>query len=152
MTSARSTFLVDTSVLVYAYDRNEPAKRQAATRLYADLSASGAGALSVQILGEFFNATTRRLRPRLPIPDAIDAVTDLWFSWRILDLVPQLVIDAMRGVESYRISYYDAMVWATAKHYGVPFLLSEDLNDGQLIEGVRIINPFAKEFDVRILS
>lgn len=152
MTSARSTFLVDTNVLVYAYDQNEPQKREIAIRLYRDLVASGIGALSVQILGEFFSATTRRLRPPLPIPDAIDAVTDLWLSWRVLDLVPQLVIEAMRGVESYKLSYYDALIWATAKHYGVPFLLSEDLNGGQVIDGVRIINPFAAGFDAGILS
>jgi predicted nucleic acid-binding protein len=134
------------------YDQNEPLKRERAIATYERLLALGVGALSVQILGEFFNATTRRLKPPLPVADAIEAVSDLCRGWRILELQFQHVLDAVRAVERYKLSYYDALIWATARHYGIPFLLSEHLNAGQIIEGVRIVNPFAPDFDMRILS
>jgi predicted nucleic acid-binding protein len=133
------------------YDQNEPLKRERAIVIYERLLALGVGALSVQILGEFFNATTRRLKPPLPLSDAIEAVSDLCRGWRVLELQFQQVLDAVRAVERYKLSYYDALIWATARHHGIPFLLSEDLNAGQIIEGVRIVNPFAPDFDMRIL-
>jgi predicted nucleic acid-binding protein len=152
MTSAPSIFLVDTNVLVYMYDQNEPAKRARAIALYERLLDLGIGALSVQVLSEFFTATTRRLKPRLPIADAIEAVSDLCRAWRVLELQPQQVLDAIRAVEAYKLPYFDALVWATARQHGIPFLLSEDFNSGQLIEGVRFVNPFAADFDLSILS
>lgn len=152
MTNASIAFLVDTNVLVYAFDQADPAKRTRAIEVYKELQESRLGALSVQVLGEFFNATTRRLRPRLPVKEALDAVIELYRSWEVFDLYSPMVIDAVRGVSDHRLSYWDALIWATAKHNGVPFLLSEDLNDGQVIEGVRIVNPFTTSFDLRVLS
>ena len=152
MTNAPSIFLVDTNVLVYLYDQNEPAKRERAIALYGELLALGVGALSVQVLNEFFNATTRKLKPRLPIADAIEVVSDLCRAWRVLEVQPQQVLEAIRAVEAYKLSYFDALIWASAKHHHIPFLLSEDFNTGQIIEGVRFINPFAPEFDLRLLS
>jgi len=51
--------------------------------------------------------------------------------------------EAMRAVGVYRIGFWDAMPWATARRAGVSILFSEDFQDGQTIEGVRILNPFA---------
>ena len=152
MTSGPSIFLVDTNVLVYMYDQNEPVKQDRAIVLYERLLALGLGALSVQVLNEFFNATTRKLKPPLPIVDAIEVVSDLCRAWTVLELQPQQVLEAVRAVQAYKLSYFDALIWATARHHDIPFLLSEDLNDGQLIEGVRIVNPFAPSFDMAILS
>lgn len=152
MTSGPSIFLVDTNVLVYMYDQNEPAKRERAYAVYERLLALGAGALSVQVLNEFFNATTRKLKPRLPIADAIEIVTDLCRAWRILDVQAEQVLNAVRAVDAYKLSYFDALIWACARQHNIPFLLSEDFNTGQIIEGVRFINPFAPDFDVSILS
>jgi predicted nucleic acid-binding protein len=152
MTNGRSTFLVDTNVLVYGYDNSNQAKQERAITLYESLLAAGTGALSVQILGEFFNASTRRLKPLLTVEAATEAVVDFRRSWRVFDLYPQMVLDAVRAVAAYKLPYFDALIWATAKHNDVPFLLSEDFNTGQLIEGVRIVNPFAPDFDMAILS
>src|SRR5687768_7199669 len=110
MTSDPSIFLVDTNVLVYMYDQNEPVKRERAIALYERLLALGVGALSVQILNEFFNATTRKLRPRLPIVDAIEVVSDLCSAWKVLDLQNQQVLDAIRAVAAYKLSYFDALI------------------------------------------
>ena len=59
-------FLVDTNLLVYIYDRSEPAKQKIAETLYDRLTLSGRGVISTQIMAEFFNVTTRRLSQPLP--------------------------------------------------------------------------------------
>jgi len=151
MTSGPSTFLVDTNVLVYGEDPRDPNKHQKAIEVLAALASAGTGAVSVQILGEFFSATTRRIKPPLSRESASEAVARLYEALTVYDLRGPMVLDALRGVNQYRISYYDALIWATARYHGVPFLLSEDLNAGQIIEGVQIINPFAPEFDLAVL-
>jgi predicted nucleic acid-binding protein len=58
----------------------------------------------------------------------------------------------MRAVRQYKLSFYDSIIWATAKHNDVPYLLSEDGQDGRWIEGVQIVNPFDPGFDLNLLS
>ena len=152
MTSAPSTFLVDTNVLVYGEDVRDAKKQQKAIDLLAALSEAQTGAVSVQILGEFFNATTRRIKPPLSREAAANAVERLAEALPVFDLRGAMVYDALRGVTQHNLSYYDGLIWATARFYGVPFVLSEDMNSGQVIEGVRIINPFAPDFDLAVLS
>ena len=52
--------------------------------------------------------------------------------------------DAIRAVRVHRLAFWDAMLWATARRAGVRFLVSEDFQDGQTIEGVRVVNPFGE--------
>jgi predicted nucleic acid-binding protein len=74
------------------------------------------------------------------------AAADFVDGWRSVMLVePSTIADlgeAMRAVGAYRLAFWDAMLWATARRAGVRTLLSEDFQDGQTIEGVRIVNPF----------
>ena len=65
---------------------------------------------------------------------------------------PVNVMEALRAVREHRLSYYDALIWATARLNGVPFLLSEDGQDGRLIEGVRTLNPLNPAFDLGSLK
>ena len=58
----------------------------------------------------------------------------------------------VRGVSQHKWSYWDSLVWATAKVNGVPTVMSEDFSDGALVEGVRFLNPFAATFDLTLLE
>jgi predicted nucleic acid-binding protein len=62
------------------------------------------------------------------------------------------VIEAIRGARRYQFGYFDALIWATAKLNGIPNILSEDGQDGQLTEGVRRLNPLLPSFNVAQLS
>lgn len=64
--------LVDTNVLVYAYDRSEPERQQRAFEVLDRLSMSNAGVFSTQVFSEFFVAVTRKIATPLPVPDACD--------------------------------------------------------------------------------
>ena len=67
-------------------------------------------------------------------------------SFSIFDLTPMVVLEALRGVRDYQLSYYDAQVWATARLNQVPVIFSEDFNSNATLEGVRFVNPFASDF------
>ena len=147
----RSACLVDTNVLVYAYDPTNAAKQGRAATVLAVLGDRGLGMLSPQILGEFFVVVTRRIPKPLTIADAERSVTNYLRSWTICDLTGWTVLEAVMGVERHRLSYWDSLVWATAKLNQIPVVLSEDFVDGQMIEGIRFLDPFRSGFDVHSL-
>jgi predicted nucleic acid-binding protein len=148
MIDAPVSFLVDTNVLVYAYDRREPTKRTQAIFLLRRLGMDRSGALSAQILGEFFVTVTRKIVPPLMLPEVERSLTNYARSWPVLDVTAAAVLEATRAVGRHQLSYWDALIWATAKLNGVPNVLSEDFSDGVLVEGVRFLNPFAPHFDL----
>jgi predicted nucleic acid-binding protein len=98
-------WLVDTNVLVYAYDRSEPTKRRLAFDVLDRLAAARQGALSVQILSEFFVVVTRKIPDPVPVPAAARSVENHLRSWRVLAITPLLVYEAMRGVTRHHMSY-----------------------------------------------
>jgi predicted nucleic acid-binding protein len=133
------TFL-DTNILVYALDEKEPEKRDTARRL---LSSAGQGefVLSTQILSEFYTVVTRKLAE--PIPEATAAaVVDQLSVNPIVPLDSTLVKAAIQTSRSSQLSYWDGLIVASAAAGGCERLLTEDLNDGQLIGSVRVENPF----------
>lgn len=152
MRSGPSTFLVDTNVLVYAYDSRDQTKRDRAVLVLEELGRSRLGALSVQVLGEFFWTTTRKLPAPLTAAEAERNLIDFARSWTIFDLNASIVLEAVRAAQRHSLAYWDGLIWATAKMNGVPNILSEDFAHGMLLEGVRILNPFSERFDLSLLQ
>jgi predicted nucleic acid-binding protein len=140
--------LIDTNVLVYAHDRSEPIKQAHALRVLDRLQATGIGALSVQTLSEFFNATTRRIKSPLSLEDAARQIERLIRSWIVFDLTPMAVLEATRGVRTHQFSYWDAQIWAVARLNQISIVFTEDIPSAPSIDGVRFINPFASDFDL----
>jgi predicted nucleic acid-binding protein len=140
--------LVDTNVLVYFYDPNSPEKQKDAGAVLDRLHETGLGRLSVQTLAELINAAMRKLDPPFTPLQAMEQASFFAASWQILDLTPQIVLEAVRGVRDHALAYYDAQIWAAARLNQIPVIFSEDFQDGQVLEGVRFVNPFKKGFDV----
>jgi predicted nucleic acid-binding protein len=141
--------LLDTNVLVYAYDRSEPAKQAQALQLLNDLAARRAGLISVQVLIEFYNAVTRRIAAPLTPEQAYARIKNLVAAWPVLEITPLIAIEAARGASQHQMRIWDAQIWATARLNQIPVVLSEDFSDGTVIEGIRIVNPFAAIFQAR---
>jgi predicted nucleic acid-binding protein len=152
MTSGSSVFLVDTNVLVYAYDPTDGEKRERAIEVLESLGIRQIGSLSAQILGEFFVTATRKIPSSLTEAEAERSVANYVRSWVVYDLTTFIVLEAMRGLQRHHLSYWDSLIWATAKLNYVPNVLSEDFSDGALLEGVRFLNPFAKTFELTSLQ
>ena len=141
--------LLDTNILVYAYDPADPLRQTQAIELLDRLHILGLGRLSSQALAEFMNALIRPshgMPPRLTVDEAISTVQHFINHFEIYPLTPLTIIEAGRGVRDHQLPYYDAQVWATARLNQVTALFSEDFNDGAILEGVRFINPFAARF------
>lgn len=138
--------LVDTNVLIYLYDQNQPDRQSRAVEVLDQLELRGLGRLSVQNLAEFFSVSTKKLSPPLSPSEALEQVNLFTRVWPIYDLTPLIVLEAGRGVRDYQLSYYDAQIWATARLNQIPIIFSEDFNVGASLEGVQFINPFAPEF------
>ncbi len=140
MTSAPIVF-VDTNVLVYAEDRAHPSKHEAARGWLRALWLRRLGRVSTQVLNEFYSVTTRKLKPAMPAGDARAEVRryQRWQPW----MVDHATVEAAWAVESrYGLSYWDALMVAAAQQQGCAALLTEDLQHDQVVDGVRILNPF----------
>lgn len=141
-------YFVDTNVIVYAHDRSEPQKQQRALEILEYLSSNNRGAISTQILSEFFVTATRKITIPLTVRDAYAQIEAFSRSWPILSITSLIVLEAARGVRDYQLNFWDAQLWAAAKLNQLPFIVSEDFNSGATIEGVRFINPFADDFQI----
>ena len=133
---------VDTNILVYAEQPEAGAKHEAACAVLRDLWAARDGALSAQVLQEFYVTVTRKIAKAYS-PETALRVLGNYLAWIVVPLDGALVIEAVRIQQDAQLSYWDAAIVAAAVSAGADELLSEDLNDGQVIRGVRIRNPLA---------
>lgn len=132
---------VDTNVLVYAYDISAKEKHKTALSIIEDLWHSGNGLLSTQVLSEFFVVTTRKIPNPLSVTIAKSIIKDL-LTWDVVSIYGESVMDAIEIHQQYNLSFWDAMIIESAVRGGASLLLSEDFSDGQVIEGIKIQNPF----------
>src|SRR4051794_39594466 len=132
---------VDTNILIYAHDAHAGTKQATARDVLRDLWARRAGVLSTQVLQEFYVNVTRKIATPLPKPSA-RAVVDSYTVWCI-DTTPAEIAAAFRIENEAGIGFWDALIVAAARRAGADRILSEDLNPGQIIAGVRIENPFS---------
>jgi len=130
---------VDTNVIVYAFDVGNDRKRQVALELLGDPSLQLV--VSVQVLSEFYWTVTRKLVPPLEAEAAHDVVRHL-SEGEVVPIDASLVDAAITLARQHRLAVWDAAILAAARRSGCSELLTEDLDDGAIIEGVRIRNPF----------
>ncbi|MGH7911757.1 MAG: PIN domain-containing protein [Candidatus Dormibacteraceae bacterium] len=133
---------VDSNVLVYANDRSAAAKRCRAAALVAQLATSRLGAVSVQILQEFFVTATRKLPQPLPVADAAAIIADLG-TWHVHSPQASDVLRAVELQQRFSLSFWDAMILHSASALRCQILWSEDLAHGRRYDGVEVRNPFA---------
>lgn len=137
------TFFVDSNVLVYRRDSSERSKQPRAAEWIEALWRTGRGRLSVQVLEEFYQVTTRRLRPGLPKQEARSEVRD-FVAWSPVALTPAVLDQAWDVEERYKLSFWDSVIVAAAQGAGCRYLLSEDLQAGQDLDGVLVVDPFVE--------
>jgi predicted nucleic acid-binding protein len=132
---------VDANVLVYAEDRDAGDKHLIARDLVANLWRTGDGVLSIQVLQEFFVTVTRKLPQPLRPKEAL-AIVEQYLTWRVVVNTGDLLLAGIRLASDLKISFWDALVIQAARTEGCDRLLTEDLNHGQRIGDLTIINPF----------
>ena len=138
--TAELTF-VDTNVLLYAHDRAAGRKREIASTLLEHLWNTRSGALSTQVLQEFYVNATRKLPKRLTAPQA-RAVVDRYATWRVHRVDPSDIVAASELEQRHLQSFWDALVIVSAARIGATTLASEDMQPGRRIAGLEIVDPF----------
>ncbi len=135
-----STVFVDTNVLLYAQDPRAPAKCDAAERWLSHCWTGRIGRISTQVLNEFY-VNVRRVAPRFTVAAARELVLRYraWSPWVVDDGTVDL---AWQLQDRFSLSYWDSLMVAAGQQQGCAYLLTEDLQHEQRIDGIRILNPF----------
>jgi len=138
--------LLDTNILIYTFDPRDEVRQEHVIAVLLKLEENEQGCLSVQCLSEFANAAITKLR--LSAGDIMAKINEWQNVFPVFNLMPQIILEATRGVRDHKLSFYDAQIWASAKLNQVPVIFSEDFQNGQTLEGIRFVNPFANEFTI----
>jgi predicted nucleic acid-binding protein len=137
-----SVDFLDSNILIYQFDRKALQKRSIARDIVADALTTNSALISFQVVQETLNVITRKL----PIPmaelDVQDVLNNILLP--LMRVMPSaaLYTDALRIAQRYQFSFYDSMIVAAAQSAGCKRLLTEDMQHGQVIDGLRIVNPF----------
>ena len=134
-----SVEFVDTNILVYAHDGGAGAKHARSVELLTNLFENQAGALSTQVLSEFYAAATKKLR--MTSQQAEEVIADL-AGWTLHRPSHADLIRAAQLHRRHKISWWDALIVTSAIQLECDLLWSEDLSDGRRYETVTIRNPF----------
>jgi predicted nucleic acid-binding protein len=141
MNAVRNLQFVDTNILIYAHDRSAGPKHARARELIRQLWQSKEGCLSLQVLQELYVNITQKVANPLASETAAQIIADL-SVWQIHTPGVEDVLDATRLQNRYSISFWDAMIIASAMQLGCATIWSEDLNPGQAYDRVAVRNPF----------
>lgn len=133
---------VDSNVLVYCRDSTEPQKQKQAMAWMAELWATRNGRVSFQVLQEFYVIVTHKLKPGLDREAARRDVRSL-LSWHPLTTDVRILEGAWVIQDRYKISWWDSLIASTAQVANCRFLLSEDLQEGQHLGNLQVVNPFS---------
>lgn len=137
-TSDDKIFL-DTNILCYLYDCRDLAKQNRAQKIFNELLALGTIQISVQVLQEFCNVCLNKIH----IPnEKVHEYLKLFAQLPVYLNDSQTILSALEIKDKTQFSFWDSLILVAAEETECNMLLSEDLNDGQVVNGLRIINPF----------
>lgn len=132
---------VDTNILIYAHDIDAGRKREVAQNLLRELWKDRNGVVSMQVLQEFYVNAVRKIALPLSKSQA-RAIISNYTPWCVETGWGDLSV-AFQIEDEAQVGFWDALIIASAMKSGASRLLTEDLNPGQVIRGLRIENPFA---------
>jgi predicted nucleic acid-binding protein len=133
---------VDTNIFIYYLDEANPKKFQASRLWLAELWKSRQGRVSFQVLQEFYSTATKkwpalRTEVRAEVRDLLD--------WHPVTIDAEILETGWRIQERFQLSFWDSLIVAEAKAASCPYLLTEDLQADQDLDGVRVVNPFRSD-------
>ena len=132
---------VDTNIFIYALDRSDPTRGEIARALLLQLMQEGAIRTSAQVLQELYVTATRKIKTPIPPAKALRYLDQI-ASFPVYSPDYGAVREAIELSIHSKISMWDSLVVVAAARSGAARLFTEELNDGQTIMGVEIVNPF----------
>ena len=138
--SDKTKVFFDSNILVYFADSADPQKQQIAENLIKNAVINDNGVISTQSLQEFFAATTRKLL--CTKEKAKEYVENFSNSFTVEQISVPLILKAIDISIKNQFSFWDSLILSAAIQSGCIICYSEDISNGQIIEGVKIVNPF----------
>lgn len=135
------TYFVDTNILVYARDASDPDKQNTAHAWLRFLWEKQLGQISFQVLQEYYVTVTQKLNPGMNTRDARDDV-NVYIAWQPLTIDKTVIDYAWEIQDRFGFSWWDSTIVAAARLCDCDYLLSEDLQHNQDLNGLTVINPF----------
>lgn len=130
----------DSNIFIYTMDNNDPQKKEIATNLINEYKDSKKVIISTQNLQEFYNASTRKLHiEKNTVKSAVDYLSK---SFPVTQVSIPIILKAIDIQIKYQLGFYDSLILSTASYENCVVCYSEDLSNGQIVEGVKVINPF----------
>ena len=131
----------DTNILAYEFDNSAPEKQKVSRELLDKWRPSGFLVISTQVLQEFFVVLTRKFRPSFPFKKA-QQVVKMYSQYSVYTNTADTILRAIELAERNMLSFWDGLILAAAIESNCRILFTEDMNHGQYIEQIKIVNPF----------
>lgn len=139
-----SAVFVDTNVLLYAVDDRDAGKRDLARAWLGECWQRRCGRVSTQVLNELYANLRRKFGGAVSEADA-RAEVRRYLPWRPWTIDAATIETAWAAETRWQLGYWDALMVAAAQHQGCDTLLTEDLQHGQRLGGLRVVNPFRSD-------
>jgi predicted nucleic acid-binding protein len=139
----KGRFFVDTNLLVYAYDSSAGNKWKTSLEVLSQLWIHRNGVLSTQVIQELFVSLTQKVKNPILPRAAKEIISDL-LRWPVVVNEAENILRAVDLQIKYHFSFWDSLILQAAITSKSEFLLSEDFQDGQVVESVTPLNPFLK--------
>jgi predicted nucleic acid-binding protein len=130
---------IDSNILVYTMDINNPNKQKIAQKIFKEIGNNEKPVISTQVLQEFYSACTTKLKTdKLLVKNVLHSFNNMEIVQVSIDIIEQGIDVSILS----QISFWDGIIIASAEHAKCSVIISEDLNNGQIIRGIEIKNPF----------
>jgi len=135
-------FFIDTNVFIYSFDRSSSVKAKLAKELIQDALDSGKGVISYQVVQEFLNVALRQFAQAMSLADAEQYLSITFRPLLAVHSSEALYGEALRLFNKHKLSWYDALILASALEAGCAILYSEDFQHGRSFGDLKVQNPF----------
>lgn len=140
--TAEGKVFFDTNILVYFVDEKDPRKQVIAKELIEKAVQNQNGIISTQSLQEFYNVITTKMKcPKDKAKELVEMFSDI-FS--VTKISVSLILNAIDISIKTSFSFWDSLILSAANDTGCIIVYSEDMNDGQIVSGTKILNPFTE--------
>lgn len=133
----------DTNILFYAFSTQEKSKQQISVGLLSQAMKKGTGWVSVQVLNELYVNFLKKA-PLIPVSEAQQLIYKISHSLNVTAMTTTVIYKAFQIQNWYQISFWDSLIAASALLAGCTILFTEDLQHNQLLDTVKVINPFVQ--------
>ena len=142
----KELFLIDTNILVYAWDTADPKKQKIAKELMEKCwKKETTYAISVQNLAEFFVVVTQKIPNKMPLEQAEQIISDIiaFSNWKVLHYEESTIQKAVQRYKEKKKHFWDAVIVETMKENGIKHVYTENEKDFEIFEDIKAINPFS---------